>query len=95
VFKNVPQSSPGYLDCRLPSLGDGSHLSTKLMKKLVIMFSKPPTLQFPLWKFLKQPVFQSDYATVLNPRRFWHLHTIDLLERCLITEFTSRDSRRD
>jgi hypothetical protein len=42
-----------------------------------------PRFKFPFWQFLNQPVFQSSYTPVLNPRRFWYLYQIELLERCL------------
>jgi hypothetical protein len=39
-------------------------------------------IKFPLWQFLNQPVFRASYVPVLNPRRFWYLYQIELLERC-------------
>ncbi len=60
------------------------------------MFSSPRTkIKFPLWQFLTQPVFDTRFKSVLNPRRFWYLHQIALLERCLAKENTSKDSQRD
>jgi hypothetical protein len=44
-------------------------------------------LQFPVWQFLKQPLFESHYHPVLNPQRFWRLYQVDFLERCLEREF--------
>jgi hypothetical protein len=43
-------------------------------------------LQFPVWKFLNQPLFEPYCDPVLNPARFWHIHQIDYLERCLCVE---------
>ncbi|BAY11687.1 hypothetical protein NIES2098_48720 [Calothrix sp. NIES-2098] len=37
-------------------------------------------LHFPIWLFLKQPLF--DKTTVFNPFEFWHDYKIQLLERC-------------
>ncbi|MBW4474688.1 MAG: hypothetical protein KME45_30570 [Stenomitos rutilans HA7619-LM2] len=60
------------------------------------MFSSQHTkLSFPFWQFLNQPVFDSKFQVVLNPRRYWWFHQVSLLERCLSKECTSRDSRRD
>lgn len=39
-------------------------------------------LKFPLWAYLKQPVFSSHYKTKLNPWVFWHIYRLDHLERC-------------
>ncbi|KAM3092949.1 hypothetical protein ACKFKG_20520 [Phormidesmis sp. 146-35] len=49
-------------------------------------------LKFPLWQYLTQPVFQSAYPLVLDPRRFNHHYQVELLERCLAK---SVESRRD
>lgn len=53
------------------------------------MFSKYRKIRFPFWQYLNQPIFTSEFNTVLNPRRFWRIHRIDLLERCLMKECTS------
>ncbi|PSB35496.1 hypothetical protein C7B70_01270 [Chlorogloea sp. CCALA 695] len=45
---------------------------------------------FPLWQFLNQPVFNSQTKLILNPRQFEHLYKIDLLERCLTQECSSK-----
>jgi hypothetical protein len=60
------------------------------------MFSSQHTkLTFPVWQFLSQPVFDSKFQVVLNPRRFWRFHQVSLLERCLSKECASKDSRCD
>jgi hypothetical protein len=48
-----------------------------------------PLFQFPVWQFLKQPLFEAHYNPILNPARFWNLYQIDFLERCLDREFES------
>lgn len=46
--------------------------------------------KFPVWQYLKQPLFEkASAAPVLNPRRFLYLHQIELLERCFEREFKS------
>lgn len=45
--------------------------------------------KFPVWQFLKQPLFETHYYPVLNPKRFWYLYKINFLERCLDREFES------
>ncbi|HEY9628692.1 MAG TPA: hypothetical protein V6C84_15440 [Coleofasciculaceae cyanobacterium] len=45
-----------------------------------------PRLQFPLWKYLIQPLFSPEFKS-LNPIRFWHLHNIEQLETCW-TQYT-------
>ncbi|MBD2019796.1 hypothetical protein H6F43_06290 [Leptolyngbya sp. FACHB-36] len=52
-----------------------------------------PSVKFPVWQYLKQPVFTS--KTVLNPRRFLYLHRVELLERCLTHAHASKDYRID
>lgn len=59
------------------------------------MFSKYVKVSFPVWQYLNQPLFRPDAPAVLNPRRFWYFHQVDLLERCLERDCTSKDYRRD
>lgn len=49
-------------------------------------------IKFPVWQFLKQPLFSSDITLVLNPHRFWHLYRIQLLERCWLQECDSQEA---
>ncbi len=56
-----------------------------------LMRSKDALNKFPFWQYLNQPLFHAHYQPVLNPRRFWHLYTVTLLERCLDMECTSKD----
>ena len=46
--------------------------------------------KFPLWQFLNQPLFSSTTKAVLNPRRFWYVYKIELLERCWDREYDSK-----
>jgi hypothetical protein len=39
-------------------------------------------IQFPLWQFLNQPVFNPQSPLVLNPARFWQRYQLEHLERC-------------
>ncbi|UBF24745.1 hypothetical protein K9N68_24195 [Kovacikia minuta CCNUW1] len=59
------------------------------------MFSLPKKIRFPLWQFLNQSIFDPSSKAILNPHRYWLLHQIQLLERCLVKEFISKDGRRD
>lgn len=38
--------------------------------------------KFPLWAYLKQPVFSSQYKIKLNPKVFWRCYRLEHLERC-------------
>ncbi|MGQ9873521.1 hypothetical protein [Leptodesmis sp.] len=59
------------------------------------MPAKYSLMQFPLWKYLKQPVFEPNSKTILDPRRYWRCYQVEMLERCLAIEFTSKDLGRD
>lgn len=59
------------------------------------VFMMRHSIRFPLWKFLKQPVFEPSYKTVLNPYRFWRSYKLELLERCLAMDCASKDGRRN
>jgi len=59
------------------------------------MFAKYTLMQFPLWTYLKQPVFESHTRTILDPRRFWRHYQVDMLERCLAINILSKDFRRE
>lgn len=59
------------------------------------MLSKYLFMRFPLWQFLKQPVFDQHYKTVFSPRLFWHIYQIQLFERCLRIDCAAKDVRRD
>lgn len=39
--------------------------------------------KFPFWQYLTQPIFQTAYPFVLNPRQFQRHYQVELLERCL------------
>ncbi|MBW4464113.1 MAG: hypothetical protein KME07_01565 [Pegethrix bostrychoides GSE-TBD4-15B] len=39
-------------------------------------------IQFPIWQFLNQPIFDAKTPLVLNPSRFWQHYQITHLERC-------------
>jgi hypothetical protein len=41
--------------------------------------------QFPLWKYLTQPLFSPEFKS-LNPWRFWHLYKAEQLEACWTTQ---------
>ena len=56
------------------------------------MIIKHSTIRFPIWQFLNQPLFCS--TTILNPRRYWHRHKVDLLERCWTKQCSKEDRRR-
>lgn len=44
-------------------------------------------LKFPLWSYLKQPVFSRFYKTKLNPWSFWRAHQLRYLERCWLKDY--------
>ncbi len=43
-------------------------------------------LKFPLWQYLKQPIFHSQIPFILNPRHFAYNWRVKLLEKCLKKE---------
>ena len=56
------------------------------------MMAKDISLKFPVWQFLKQPVFSSHNRLILNPRRFEVSYRVQLLERCWNKQISSKDS---
>ncbi len=46
------------------------------------MIEERSNIEFPLWQYLNQPLFSANTKLVLSPRRFAHLHRVELLERC-------------
>lgn len=57
------------------------------------MALKHSKIKFPLWKFLKQPLFSPTTEATLNPYRFWYLYRVELLESCLTKESDSKGHR--
>lgn len=51
------------------------------------MVPQPDPLKFPLWLYLKQPVFNRDCRLILSPKAFWCKHRLDYLEKCWIQEY--------
>ncbi len=43
---------------------------------------------FPLAEYLNQLLFNPTRKTILNPLKFWHLHKLELLERCWEQDWT-------
>jgi hypothetical protein len=52
-------------------------------------------LQFPLWKFLTQPVFDAQSPITLNPAQFWHRYRFEHLERCWIRTYRPEERFRN
>jgi hypothetical protein len=44
-------------------------------------------MNFPLWQYLNQPLFDTMRPTILNPRRYWQIYSLWYLERCLNNTF--------
>ena len=64
---------------------DASAIPLSLHCKLLsshTMHSQHNPHKFPLWAYLKQPVFHSHYKLRLNPHRFWHSQRLRHLESC-------------
>jgi hypothetical protein len=59
------------------------------------MLAKYTLMQFPLWQYLKQPVFAPYAKTLLDPRRFWRRHQVEMLERCFVIDIISKDLGRE
>lgn len=39
-------------------------------------------MQFPLWQYLNQRLFDADHPATLNPRRYWRAYQRWYLKRC-------------
>jgi len=48
-------------------------------------------MKFPLWQYLKQPVFSTHHKVILNPRKFWQQSTLSYLERCWVCDYQSEE----
>ncbi|MEO1521092.1 MAG: hypothetical protein AAFU78_09970 [Cyanobacteria bacterium J06633_2] len=59
------------------------------------MISRISKLKFPLWQYLKQPVFQADNPLILNPSRYWFMHRASHLERCWLIHFEPEKGSRN
>lgn len=77
----------------LPSTACPVLVLPTLLLYTLSMFSPRKGTGFPLWTYLNQPVFTPRHKTILNPRRFWYLHRIEVLERCLAKDCASKDYR--
>ena len=44
-------------------------------------------MQFPLWQYLKQPLFEVEHPVILNPVRYWQAYKIQYLKRCVENAF--------
>ncbi|MEO1095051.1 MAG: hypothetical protein AAFX01_09135 [Cyanobacteria bacterium J06638_28] len=44
-------------------------------------------MQFPLWQYLDQPIWDRDRPFVLNPIDYWRQHRRQHLDRCLGNAF--------
>lgn len=53
------------------------------------MLSSLRRFQMPLWHYLNQPLFETQYTPILNLRRFWYVYHVEYLERCLERHFES------
>lgn len=72
-------------DTALTLMVDASAITLDLHCKLfssLIMNSQHNLHTFPLWAYLKQPIFSSRYKLKLNPRKFWHSQRLSHLEQC-------------
>ncbi|NJO10418.1 MAG: hypothetical protein HC873_13000 [Leptolyngbyaceae cyanobacterium SL_1_1] len=49
-------------------------------------------MDFPIWQYLKQPVFSATYKTILNPGRFWRSHQISHLKKCWDKAYRSEEN---
>lgn len=52
-------------------------------------------MNFPLWQFLNQPLFDPRSPLILNPRRFWHRYQIEYLERCWFKNYRPEERFRN
>lgn len=83
-FLHLPQDPRSFLG--KPHF-PGACLEHHSPTNLCTMFSS--LLKFPIWHYLNQPLFETAYIPVLNPRRFWYIYQVEFLERCLDKDSTS------
>ncbi|MEO0535085.1 MAG: hypothetical protein AAF215_14595 [Cyanobacteria bacterium P01_A01_bin.123] len=48
-------------------------------------------LWMAFWAYLRQPIFDKERHTTLNPHKFAYSHNIQFLERCLKLDNTSEN----
>lgn len=68
--------------------------SPSLHSALMLFKQNSTKPQFPFWQFLDQPLFDPTRKLVLNPRRFWQMYQIQMLERCWAQDCESGGHRR-
>ncbi|QQE65574.1 hypothetical protein GFS31_22620 [Leptolyngbya sp. BL0902] len=44
-------------------------------------------MQFPVWPYLNQPIFNRNHQAIYNPWRFWRTYQVRFLERCWLREY--------
>ena len=52
-------------------------------------------VNFPLWRYLNQPIFEAASNPVINPKRFWYVYRVEFLERCLERECRATGKSQD
>ena len=52
-------------------------------------------VNFPLWRYLNQPIFEAASTPVINPKRFWYVYRVEFLERCLERECRATGKSQD
>ena len=45
------------------------------------------SLGFPIWQYLRQPIFDKNHPIVLNPNRYWQCYILWHLEQCLKSDW--------
>ena len=63
----------------------------KILLKIQIMpiLTKVRQIADLAFHYLNQPLGNTDQSAVWNPRRFWYLYKINLLEKCWLKEAAS------
>ncbi|KAB8335559.1 hypothetical protein SD80_004445 [Scytonema tolypothrichoides VB-61278] len=72
---------------------DTSYFALYLLYCPFCMTQENNNIKFPLWEYLNQPVFSHKTKLILSPRRFAHLHRVQLLKRCLAKKFEAKGSQ--
>jgi hypothetical protein len=54
------------------------------------MIPKISNINFPVWQYLTQSLFDEHYPAIISPRLYWHVYQVRHLEKCLLTNHLPR-----
>jgi hypothetical protein len=51
------------------------------------------SVNFPVWQYLTQSLFDEHYPAILSPRLYWHVYQVRHLEKCLLNQLPGERSQ--